>query len=99
MLRFMILLLILGLTACSSSEDVYLEGYVTDRDKKSVEVELLGATNHSSNNITVKVESENMLSDVDEGESIVVKCKGINWWANPPEAEALTVETISFKEY
>lgn len=98
MLRFMILLLTLGLTACSNSEDVYLEGYVTEREKNSVDVELLGATNNNTKNITVKVKSENMLSNVDEGESIVVKCKGINWWANPPEAEALTVESISFNE-
>jgi hypothetical protein len=99
MMRFIVLLLLfLNLTACSSPEDVYLEGYVTERDKKSVDVELVGATSHNSKNITVKVKNSDMLSQVDEGENILVKCNGINWWSNPPEAEAITLETISFNE-
>jgi hypothetical protein len=93
-----LLILISSLTACSNSEDVYLEGYVTDRDKKSVDVELLGAANHDAKNITVKVKDSDMLSQVDEGENILVKCEGVNWWANPPETEAITLETISFDE-
>lgn len=98
-MRFIVLILLfLSLTACSSAEDVYLEGYVTDRDKKSVDVELVGATSHNSKNITVKVKNSDMLSNVDEGENILVKCNGINWWSNPPEAEAITVEPISFDE-
>ncbi|WP_066055602.1 hypothetical protein [Robertmurraya korlensis] len=98
-MRFIVLLiLLLSLTACSNPEDTYFEGYVTDRDKKSVDVELVGATSHNSKNITVKVENSEMLSQVDEGENILVKCNGINWWSNPPEAEAITLETISFDE-
>ncbi len=99
MMRFIVLILLfLSLTACSNPEEVYLEGYVTDRDKKSVDVELVGATSHNSKNITVKVNNSDMLSHVDKGENILVKCNGINWWSNPPEAEAITLETISFDE-
>ncbi len=99
MMRFIVLLLLfLSLTACSSPEEVYLEGYVIDRDKESVDVELVGATSHNSKNITIMVNSSDMLAQVDEGENILVKCNGINWWSNPPEAEAITLETISFDE-
>lgn len=92
------LLSIFSLTACSKSEDVYLEGLVTDRNNESVDMQLLGATSHDSDNITVKVKNSEMLAHVDEGENVLVKCKGINWLSDPPETEAITLETISFNE-
>jgi hypothetical protein len=87
------LLLILSLTACSSSEELYLEGLVTERTKKSVDVELIG-TSFDTKNITVNVKNSHMISNVDEGEIILVKYKGINWRSNPPETEAITVDTF-----
>lgn len=88
------LIIILSLTACSSSEELYLEGLVTDRSKKSVDVELIGSTSYNTKNITVNVKDSHMISNVDEGEIILVKYKGINWWSNPPETEAITVDTF-----
>lgn len=90
-------LFILSLTACSSSEELYLEGLVTDRNKKSVDVEIIGATSLNTENITVNVKNSHMISNVDEGEIILVKYKGINWWSNPPEAEAITVDTFGLR--
>jgi hypothetical protein len=94
LLRLLLIFIILSLTACSSSEELYLEGLVTDRTKKSMDVELIGTNSYNTKNITVNVKHSHMISNVDEGEIILVKYKGINWWLRPPEAEAITVDTF-----
>jgi hypothetical protein len=95
---------LITLTACSNNaqvndpkDDLYLEGFVLDKDHDSVDLELLGSSRDISESITVKVMDSKLLKQIDEGESVYVQCDHIEW-SKKAETEAIDIYPIGLSD-